>query len=65
MNHDKPMMIGFVGDEITLKTTLLVCVPILIFKALVSCIIGLEERLQPLMTSMATSMFFFTKIILF
>jgi hypothetical protein len=44
MNHDNPMMIGFVKDDMTLKTTLLLCDPIIIVNALVSCIIGLEER---------------------
>jgi hypothetical protein len=45
MNHDNPMTIGFVEDEMTLKAILLVCVPIVIFKALVSCVTCLEERL--------------------
>jgi hypothetical protein len=44
MNHDNPMTIGFVGDEMTLKATLFVCVLIIISKALVSCITGLEKR---------------------
>jgi len=44
------MMIGFVQDEMTLKTTLLLCDPIIIVNAMVSCIIGLEERFQPLIT---------------
>jgi hypothetical protein len=39
------MMIGFVRDEMTLKTTLLVCDPIVISDALVSCVIGLKEKL--------------------
>ncbi len=47
MNHDNPMTIGFVGDEMTLKTTLFVYISIVISKALISCVIGLEERLQP------------------
>ncbi len=33
MNHDNPMMIRFVGDEMTLKTTLLLCDPIVIVNA--------------------------------
>jgi hypothetical protein len=64
MSHDNPMTIKFVGDEMTLKATLLICVSIIIYKALVSCIISPRERLQPLMTSMDTSVFFFTRIIL-
>jgi len=47
MNHDNPMTIGFVGDEMTLKTTLFVYISIVISKALISCVIGFEERLQP------------------
>ncbi len=62
--HDNPMTIGFVVDEMTLKATLLVCISIVISKALVSCVIGPKRRLQPPMTSMAIGMFFFTKIIL-
>jgi hypothetical protein len=64
MNHDNPMTIGFVKDEMTLKATLLVCVLIVIFKALVSCVIGPKERLRPSMTSTTTSMLFFMIIIL-
>jgi len=45
MSHDNPMTIGFVRDEMTLKVTLLVCISIIIFKALVSCIIGLGGKL--------------------
>jgi hypothetical protein len=44
MSHDNPMTIGFVGDEMTLKATLLVCIPIVIFKTLVSCVTSFEER---------------------
>jgi hypothetical protein len=64
MNHDNPMTIAFVGDEMTLKATLLVCVLIVISKNLVSCIIGLKKKLQPSMTSTTIGMFFFMKIIL-
>jgi len=39
------MMIGFVENEMTLKTILLVCDPMVISNALVSCIIALEEKL--------------------
>ncbi len=38
------MMIRFVGDEMILKITLLVCDPMEISNVLVSCIIGLEKR---------------------
>jgi hypothetical protein len=65
MNHDKPMMIGFIGDEMTLKATLFVCIPILIFKGLVSCVTSPKQILQPLMTSIATGVFFFMIFILF
>jgi hypothetical protein len=51
MNHDNPMTIGFVGDEMTLKATLFICA---------TCF---EERLRPLMTSMGIIVLFFTKII--
>jgi len=44
MHHDNPMMIRFVKDEMTLKTTLLLCDPIVTVNALVSCIISPEER---------------------
>jgi len=64
MSHDNPMTIRFVGDEMTLKATLLVCVLIVISKALVSCVTSPKERFQPSMTSMTTSVFFFTRIIL-
>jgi hypothetical protein len=64
MNHDNPMTIRFVGDEMTLKATLFVCVLIVISKTLVSCVTCLEERLWPSMTSMGTSVLFFMKIIL-
>jgi hypothetical protein len=48
----------------TLKATLLVCISIVISEALVSCVIGPKEILQPSVTSMVTSMFFFMRIIL-
>ncbi len=54
------MMIGFVQDEMTLKTTLLLCDLIIIVNALVSCIIGLEKRFQPLITLIATCVAFST-----
>ncbi len=58
------MTIGFVGDEMTLKATLFICVLIVISKALVSCIICFKDRLWPLMTSMVISVLFFMRIIL-
>jgi hypothetical protein len=39
-----PMMIRFVADEMILKITLLVCDPMVISNALVSCVIGFEKR---------------------
>jgi hypothetical protein len=42
MSHDNPLMIGFVRDEMTLKTTLLLCDPIVIVNILVSCVTHLE-----------------------
>jgi hypothetical protein len=60
MSHDNPMMLGFVGNEMTLKTTLLLCDPIVTVNALVSCIIGLEESFQPSITSTATGVAFST-----
>ncbi len=50
MNHDDLMMIGFVINEMTLKTTLLLCDPIVTDNALVSCVTSLERRFQPLIT---------------
>ncbi len=60
MNHDNPMMIGFVGDEMTLKTTLLLCDPIVIVNALVSCVISFEERFWPSITSITIGVIFST-----
>jgi hypothetical protein len=64
MNHDNPMTIRFVGDGMTLKATLLVCILIVISKALVSCVTSLKENFQPSMISMTTGVFFSTRIIL-
>ncbi len=58
MNHDNPMMIRFVGDEMTLKKTLLLCDPIIIINALISCATGLEERFRPLITLIITNVTF-------
>ncbi len=56
------MMIGFVKDEMPLKTTLLKCNPMLISNTLVSCVIGLKERFQSLMTLTITNVVFFIKV---
>jgi hypothetical protein len=40
-----PMMIGFVENEMTLKTILLICDAMVISNALVSCIISLVKKL--------------------
>jgi hypothetical protein len=60
MSHDNPMIIRFVGDEMTLKIILLLCDPIITENALVSCITSSEKRFQPLITSIATSVVFST-----
>ncbi len=52
------MMTRYFGNEMTLKTTLLVWQPMVTPNALVSCLIGHDERLQPLMTSTGTNVFF-------
>jgi hypothetical protein len=54
-------MVGFVREEMTLKTTLLVCDPMVISNSLVSCIIGLEKKFRPSITSTAIGVIFFTK----
>jgi hypothetical protein len=55
--QDNPMMIEFVKDEITLKTTLFVCNPMIIFNALVSCVVSFEKK--PLITM---NIVFFTRV---
>jgi hypothetical protein len=45
MSQNNSMMIVFVKDEMTLKTTLLICDLMVISNVLVSCVIGFEERL--------------------
>jgi hypothetical protein len=50
MNHDNPMMIRFVEDDMTLKITLLLCDPIVTINVLGSCVIGFEKRFRPLIT---------------
>jgi hypothetical protein len=44
----------------TLNTALLLCDQIIIFNTLVSCVIGLEERFQPLITLTSISVAFST-----
>jgi len=60
MSHDNPMIIRFIEDEMTLKTILLLCDPIVIVNALVSCITSPKKRFQPSITSTATSVVFST-----
>jgi hypothetical protein len=60
MSHDSPMMIRFVRNEMKLKTTLLLCDPIIIVNVLVSHVIGFEQRFQPSIISIATSVAFST-----
>jgi hypothetical protein len=59
MKQDNPMTIDFVRDEMTLKTTLLVCDPMIISKALVSCVISFGKK--PLITSTTINTIFFAK----
>jgi len=54
MNHDNPMIIGFVEDEMTLKITLLLCDLIVIVNVLGSCTIGFENMFQPSITLTTT-----------
>jgi hypothetical protein len=60
MSHDNPMMIRFVRNEMTLKTTLLLCDPIITINVLVSHVTGLKERFRPSIISIATSVTFST-----
>jgi hypothetical protein len=60
MNYDNPMMIRLVRGETTLKTILLLCDPIIIVNALVSCVIGPKERFRPSITLTAISIIFST-----
>jgi hypothetical protein len=57
------MMIRFVGDEMTLKTTLLVCDPMVISNALVSCVIGFKKKLQLSLTLMPLAWSFSPKVV--
>lgn len=60
--QDNPMIIDFVRDEMTLKTTLLVCNLMIISNALVSCVVSFEKK--PLITSTTTNTIFFMKVCL-
>jgi hypothetical protein len=60
MSHVNLMMIGFVRNEMTLKTTLLLYDPIVIDNALVSCVTSLEKRFQPLITLTIVGVIFST-----
>jgi hypothetical protein len=60
MRHDNPMMIGFVKNEMTLKTTLLLCDRIITVIALVSCITGPKKSYDHHL--IATSVAFSTNI---
>jgi hypothetical protein len=55
------MMIGFLENKMTLKTTLPLWEPMVTCNGLVSCVIGLDQRLQPSLISTGIGMFFFTK----
>jgi hypothetical protein len=60
VSHDNPMMIGCVGDEMTLKITLLLCDPMMVSNALVSCITCPKKIVQPSMISTSIKVAFFT-----
>jgi hypothetical protein len=61
VSQNNAMMTRFFGDEMTLKTILLMCEPIVTSNALVSCVIGLDEKFQLLMTSISIGLSFSTK----
>ncbi len=60
-SQDNPMIIGFLGDEMTLKTTLLVWEPMVTSNGLVLWMINPNERLWPSMISTDTGVFFSIK----
>jgi len=62
VSHDNPMMIRFVGDEMTLKITLLICDPMMVSNALVSCNICPEKIVQPSMILTSIGVAFFTNV---
>jgi hypothetical protein len=55
MNQDNPMMIGFVEDEMTLRTILVECNSMVISNALVSCVTSPKKKFQLLMILIAIS----------
>ncbi len=55
------MMTIFFKEEMTLKMTLLMWKPMATFNALISCVTSSDERFWPLMTSIRTNVFTFTK----
>jgi len=61
-DQDSPMMIGFVGDEMTLKTIPLVCDPMVTSSLLVSCIANLEKKHGSLIIFTNSNVVFFTKV---
>jgi hypothetical protein len=58
--QNEPMMIRFVGNEMTLKITLLLCDLIVTINALVPCVTSLRERFQSSIISIATCVTFST-----
>jgi hypothetical protein len=52
------MMTRFIKNEMTLKTTLLMWKSMVTSNGLVSCVIGRDEKFQPLMTPTSTSVSF-------
>jgi len=52
------MMTRFLRNEMTLKTILLVWELMVTFNGLVSCVIGLDEKLQPSMISISIGVVF-------
>jgi hypothetical protein len=59
MSQNNEVMTRFFADEMTLETILLMCDPIVISNVLVSCVIGLEEKFQLLMTSIGIGLSFY------
>jgi hypothetical protein len=60
-SQDNPMMTKKFRNEMTLKTTLLMCEEMVTSDALVSCVTYPNERIQPSMTSTNTSVPFSTR----
>jgi hypothetical protein len=61
-DQDSPIMIGFFGHAMTLKTIPLVCDPMVTSSLLVSCIASLEKIHGSLITFTNTNVVFFTKV---